>query len=241
MLFQNMNNAHTSSLRKHISCVTITFSLLLNIHSFSQSVIKEFNQDSISIYLANAVGLRNKITPSEYENPIRIALMYFPELENIKIKIQTKNQASPLSARPVIFDIFRKASKRKYIISISNKTSSKFSTIMLKNLSFNSQIGVIGHELSHISDYNKRKGLYFVKLFFIHLSQKKMDNFEYNTDMRCIEHGLGYQLLSWSEEVRFKINLIQWKGIKQMNEKGRERYMNPESIIKEIKENRIYH
>ena len=67
-----------------------------------------------------------------------------------------------------------------------------------------------------------------------------MDRFEYNTDMRCIKHGLGYQLLSWSKEVRIKLKLIQWKGIKHLEENGRERYMNPESIMKAINQNEIY-
>ena len=58
--------------------------------------------------------------------------------------------------------------------------------------------------------------------------------------MCCLEHGLGYQLLSWSKEVRLKLNLVQWKGIKQLNNTGRERYMNPESIIKEMMQNKIY-
>ena len=74
----------------------------------------------------------------------------------------------------------------------------------------------------------------------MHLSKKSIDGFEYKTDMICIEHGLGYQLLSWSKEVRLKLNLIQWKGIKQLQENGRERYMNPESITKVISESKIY-
>ena len=73
----------------------------------------------------------------------------------------------------------------------------------------------------------------------MHLSKKKMDQFEYNTDMGCIEHGLGYQLLSWSKEVRLKLNIIQWRGIKHLNNEG-ERYMNPENIIRVINQNSIY-
>jgi len=215
-------------------------SLLFTINSYAQKIVKKFNQDSISVYLPSMTVTQNKFIPPEYDNAIKIALQYYPELEKVKINIRIRKQSSPLAARPNVLAVFRKASKRKYIITISNKTSSKFSTIMLSNLSFNSQAGVIGHELGHICDYNKRYGLYFIKLLFMHLSKNKMDEFEYNTDMRCIEHGLGYQLLSWSKEVRLKLNLIQWKGIKQLHNNGRERYMNPESIMKEIEQNKIY-
>ena len=60
-----------------------------------------------------------------------------------------------------------------------------------------------------------------------------MDAFEYNTDKRSIQHGLGYQLLSWSEEVRSKLNLNQWGGANKP-ERKRERYMNPETIKKSM-------
>lgn len=240
MALQKTHKAFISYLRKHFSVLSIWFLLFFTINSFAQAITKEFNQDSVSVYLFNAPVAHHKIIPAEYDNVIRLALLYYPELEKTKIKIRIRKQASPLTARPTIFAIFRKASKRKYIITISNKTSSKFVMIMLTNLTFNSQVGVIGHELSHINDYNKRFGVYFLKLLFMHLSKNKMDTFEYNTDMRCIEHGLGYQLLSWSKEVRLKLNLIQWKGIKQLNDEGIERYMNPESILKEIKQNKIY-
>lgn len=72
------------------------------------------------------------------------------------------------------------------------------------------------------------------------LSKNKMDQFEYNTDMRCIEHGLGYQLLSWSQEVRQKLNISHWKGIKRLKEQGKERYMNPESILLALNKNADY-
>ncbi|MDX2172010.1 MAG: hypothetical protein SFY56_02745 [Bacteroidota bacterium] len=196
--------------------------------------------DSVTTYLKDEIPMIRKYIPLQFENPIKIALQYFPELKNISIKFKLKENNSPLSARPTLFSFFKKAQKRKYIIFISTSTHSKFDSILLKNLTFNSQIGVIGHELSHISFYNKRNSFYFIKLVVMHLSKKSIDKFEYNTDMLCIQHGLGYQLLSWSTEVRMKLNLIQWKGIKQMQANGRERYMNPQSIIDTIQALKMY-
>ena len=71
-------------------------------------------------------------------------------------------------------------------------------------------------------------------LIFKHLSKKKMDTFEFNTDKRCIDHGLGFQLLSWSKEVREKLKLTRWGGAKNPEGKN-ERYMNPETIINVMK------
>ena len=237
MVSQKILKVYISYLLKHFNLFLF---LIMSVgNTYSQTIFKEFKRDSAALYFPFAV-LQNKEIPFQYDTLVRIALKYYPELENTKIRIRIKKQSSPLTARPKLFAIFRNASKRKYIITISNKVDSRFSTILLNNLSYNSQIGVIGHELGHITDYNKRNGIYFIKTLFMNLNKSKIDRFEYNTDMRCIEHGLGYQLLSWSKEVRLKLNLIQWKGIKYLEAKGQERYMNPESIVKLMDKNKIY-
>jgi hypothetical protein len=160
-------------------------------------------------------------------------LQYYPELNKTRIKFRVKKIISPLAARPTFWAIFRKPSKRKYIISISNSTIVKLAPILLKNLSFNPQVGVIGHELGHISFYQSKGGIYFIRLVLMHLSKRAIDKFEFDTDKRCIDHGLGFQLLSWSIEVREKLHLNQWGGANSPNG-TRERYMNPETIINYI-------
>jgi len=234
MELRRIHAAFTSYLQKHFNYFVLCFFISSTINSYSQTIIKEFKKDSILSILAKCKEPQNKVIPSQFDTIVKLALLYFPELDKTKIIIREKKQASPLTARPNIFAFFRNADKRKYIITISNKSSSRFSPILLSNLSFNSQIGVVGHELSHISEYNKKHGLYFIKLLFMQLNKNKIDQLEYDTDLRCIERGLGYQLLSWSTEVRLKLSLTKWKGIKLLNNKGRERYMNPESILTEI-------
>ncbi|NJN35662.1 MAG: hypothetical protein HC817_16755 [Saprospiraceae bacterium] len=107
--------------------------------------------------------------------------------------------------------------------------------ILLKNLSFNAQIGVLGHELSHISDFHGRKSSFFIRLLFMQFSKKAMDKFENDTDRRCIAHGLGYQLLSWSEEVRHNLGIKKWRGASLSEDQKRERYMSPDSILEVLK------
>lgn len=240
MALLKIRTAFISYLLKHFKPLTIIVFLAAFNFGYGQIVLKEFNKDSLLTYLQGFKSPVNKTIPAEYNEVIRIALLYYPELNDIKIKFRIKNSFSPLAAQPKLFSIFRKASKRKYLVTISSKSGSKLSPILLQNLTTNSQIGVIGHELSHVKDYNKRYGVYFIKLLVMHLSKKSMDHFEYATDMRCIESGLGYQLLSWSTEVRLKLNLMQWKGAADLKGSARERYMNPESILKAMKLNPIY-
>lgn len=198
---------------------------------FSQGIVKEFKKDSLQYYAGSSLT-ENKIIPKEYSDQIKLVLLYYPELCKTKIKFKVKYNLAPLAAQPTLWSVFVKPSKRKYIVTISDGTIKKFNPILLKNLSTNAQIGVIGHELGHIAEYNSKRGFFFIALALKHLSKRSMDTFEYNTDKRCIEHHLGYQLLAWSEEVRIKLNLNQWGGA---NSPKRERYMNPTTIINVIK------
>jgi hypothetical protein len=231
-------------LRIHKACTLfsqkrfkVLFAILLSTVCYSQNMTKVFIQDSAAVYLTNAPSLENKTIPKEYEDVIRIALLYFPELKKTTIEFRVQKHTAPLSARPTLASVFKKAANRKYIVIISNETIERLRPILLSNLSFNAKIGVMGHELSHIVEYDSKRGIYFIRLALKHLRKKKMDEFEYNTDKRCIEHKLGYQLLSWSIEVREKLKQEKWGGA---NQPKRERYMNPDTIRTLIQTLAIY-
>jgi hypothetical protein len=194
---------------------------------------KTINTDFINAHFNDSLMV-NKSMDSVFRTQIKGALLFYPELKNKKIKFRIKNVKSPLAARPTFWAIFQKPENRTYLITISNKTSAQFSPILLKNLTFNAQIGVLGHELSHIAFYNQQCGLYFIRLIFMQLSTKAMDRFENDTDKRCINHGLGYQLLSWSTEVREKLKIETWRGVDDNSVLERERYMSPASILKAL-------
>lgn len=239
MELQKTHRGFTLYLRRPFSYL-LTAYMLQSVTCQSQQIVKEFQKDSLALYLAGSKPAVRKIIPAEYKDAISLALLYYPELQHTCITFKVTKHGSPLAARPRLLSVFRSSSKRKYLVTISNDALPRFESILLKNLAFNSRVGVIGHELSHVSDYGSRRGIYFFKLVLMHLFKRQMDRFEYDTDKRCIEHGLGYQLLSWSTEVRSKLHLMQWKGIKHLSENGRERYMNPESIRNVMDHLKIY-
>jgi hypothetical protein len=179
--------------------------------------------------------LKNKKIDSTFYLQTIGALMYYPELKNTKIKVVVKKSKTPLTARPSIWAVFQRSQNRKYIITISTETAARLQPILLKNLSFNAQIGVLGHELSHLSFFQEKKGLYFIRLLGMHLNRKSIDIFENDTDKRCINHGLGHQLLAWSSEVRANLKITHWAGVKHAKNMKRERYMSPQSIIDYMK------
>ncbi|MGE5108113.1 MAG: hypothetical protein ACM3H8_11245 [Sphingobacteriales bacterium] len=193
---------------------------------------------SVFVFISYAKSLSaqqpvsNKQLPQGYEKEAIIALSYFPELKNTHITFRIINAYTPLSTKPIFFSIFKKPAKRKYFITISNQTTDKLSPILFKQLTDSAKIGVLGHELSHVADFQNKHFFQFLHLGLKHSSKKFQDKFEFNTDKICLQHGLGSYLLAWSVFVRNALHIVNWRGADNINEKNEmiERYMNPGTI-----------
>jgi hypothetical protein len=127
------------------------------------------------------------------------------------------------------------------VITISDTVESALVPLLLKNLPYNAQVGVIGHELAHVVQYDQMTTAGILKYAVSNISARYIDRFEYNADAICIAHGLGYQLFEWSSYVRQKMNTVFWLGPDYVHrKKNRERYMNPATIIQRINNDPIY-
>ena len=199
-----------------------------------------FTQDEYAA-LKQLVAKRTKI-PLEYEKQILIALSYFPELKNSRIKFRLKHRHTLFTTRPSIISVFKRSRNRKYIITISDRSKDILTPLLLKNLDFNAQIGVLGHELSHVADFSGKNSFGLLRIALGNLSEKFLTRFEFQTDSTCIAHGLGYQLLAWSTFIRTTLHYENWTESTNIN-KGpmlKEKYMNPDTIIERISMSAIY-
>ncbi len=193
--------------------------------------------DSLNLYSNFSA---NKTLPIGYEKQALIALSFFSELKDKNIKFVLEETTTPLASRPSFFSIFRNKNNRRYIITISTKSIAVLDKILLKNLDYNAQIGVLAHEISHIANYNKMNFWNFLRLGFGLLSSKYMDAFEYNTDNTCINYGAGKYLLAWSKAVRSAFTKQQIEKMFGKDASKKERYMNPETIEKILKTHPLY-
>ncbi|HET9825408.1 MAG TPA: hypothetical protein VFP87_08740 [Chitinophagaceae bacterium] len=201
--------------------------------------MEEFSHDHISD-LKKIVGAK-KTYPAQYERQILIALSYYPELKNIPIHFRIKKRHTPLTTRSSWLGLIRSQQKRDYVITISDNTEKMLISILYQNLPFNAQIGVIGHELGHVVEFSSMPTLSILKHAFNNVSSKYIDHFEFRTDSICIAHGLGYQLLAWSSYVRRVMHKDNWDGADNVHRPMmRERYMNPSTIKKRMKETPSY-
>jgi hypothetical protein len=191
----------------------------------------------------------NKKLPPGYEKQALIALSFYPELKNIGIEFRFEKLKSTLKAYPTLASsLFRSAAKRTYVVAICHDYSPGMEPIIFKNLPFNAQIGILGHELAHIADFVSKTKWNMTGVVLTNLSEKKTDKFEFKTDSIAIAHGLGWQLLDWSEFVRSTLKIQSYRGIqyyiktKKKNKipSDKEKYMNPATIRKFMMLNPIY-
>lgn len=182
---------------------------------------------------------KNKTLPKGYEKQALIALSHYPELKDTRIVFKIRKRGgAPFASRPTPWSLlFRKPKKRKYRILISQKTKPVLNPILMKHLSFNAQIGVMGHELAHTSFYLQKKVGAMMKIAVSTFSARYLDKFEYQTDEIAIAHGLGFQLLSWSQQTHAALGQEA-----KFNSNGpfdklfvQERYMRPATIREQMK------
>jgi hypothetical protein len=210
----------------------------------SQTPRKTFYPDSLTNayywQLKKEFG-NKKQYPPQFEKQILIALSYYPELKNTPILFRIRARHTGLNTRATWPGIFESTRKRHFVITISDSSENILMPLMFKSLPFNAQVGVMGHELAHVTDFLSMTTQQIIMHAIKNISAKYIDRFEYNTDAICIAHGLGYQLLAYSSYVRQKMNREYWRGCDFANHPmDIERYMNPATILERINSDPIY-
>ncbi len=173
-----------------------------------------------------------------YEKLVLPALSFFPQLTDYHIRFKVRNHGAPLSTRPSYGSMFRHARKREYMVFISSDTTTEWKAIQLNRVPIMAQIGIIGHELSHIIEFKEKTTLGLVGLGINHISTRYMNKFEFQADSICISHGMGEYLLRWATYTRQALGA---PDPEQLNVKGemynyRERYMSPATVRRYMKE-----
>jgi hypothetical protein len=145
---------------------------------------------------------RHKRLPQGFERPALIALSHYPELRDTWISFRLGPGKLPYSSRPrLLRSCLFPFQKRRYLIRISTQSTQVRKPTLLGNLSFEGQIGALGHELAHTSYYQTKRfgGLLLDGLRYLRFRHK--ERFEKMTDEIALQHGLGPYLLQWCREV----------------------------------------
>jgi hypothetical protein len=169
----------------------------------------------------------------EFELQSLIALSYYPELKDVPITFIYNDIKTTMEVRPEFYSAL-KNHNRKYIIFIDNNTHNN-EGVLLRDVSFNAQIGVIGHELAHIIDFEKRTVKSLMLLAIDYVTLKNHARYERSIDEYTIKRGLGWQELEFADFMQNKSNAsARYKHFKQIN------YLNSSEIADEIAKMKMY-
>ena len=169
--------------------------------------------DKDSIFIKNV--------PTEYNKQFTLICNMFSELNETNISLKFRPIGMTMQARPNIWTII--GGKREYFVFIN--TERKKNGLLLEDIPFNAQIGIIAHELCHIIDYHFKSNWEIIKTGLWYFKKRNQQHYEKAIDYLVIKKGLGHQLRDWSDFV------LNEAGLTHKYKKTKETYyLRPDQI-----------
>ncbi|MEO1434053.1 MAG: hypothetical protein AAFV80_00860, partial [Bacteroidota bacterium] len=106
---------------------------------------------------------QQKQLPEGYEKQALLALSFYPELKLTDIEFRLGDYGFAHTCRPKILPLLNPLGKRKYLITISRSLDGPLQATLFGALPFEAQVGVLGHELAHILDYESKSAAGLIK------------------------------------------------------------------------------
>jgi hypothetical protein len=140
---------------------------------------------------------RHKTIPEQYQEVILRTLSHYPELKEVRLNFKLrKNHPEPYETVPSVIGAV--GLKKSYTIFLLEEATGALSMALFKNLPEEAQMGIIGHLLSHVLQYEKKTLASILKLAASSPARKV----EREADVLTIEHGLGFELYTFACYIR---------------------------------------
>jgi hypothetical protein len=161
---------------------------------------KAYNIDSL-YYL---YGSNKQLAPG-YELQCLLALSAYPELKEAHIDFILQEGGAPMESTFDYLSLLGKEKSRSYKILLNDSEESSFlEPILLRNLPFDAQTGILVHELGH-TVYYRELNLFQIISWALNygLRPSYRATHERSTDELTIYQGMGWQILQYAEFVRY--------------------------------------
>ncbi len=160
---------------------------------------RDYDLDSLKLIIGDNKGL-----PEGFELAAAIAYSAYPELKDVNIDMILTQKGAPMESNFNIWSMILPGRKnRKYKILLNNAPKTFFDPILLRNLPFDAQVGILAHELGHVVYYHR---LNLVQIGKWGLKYLQDDDYraihERMTDLMPVYHGLGSQIYQYAFYVR---------------------------------------
>lgn len=222
----------------------VTFSLVCAQHTQAQHIYyKNPDIQTIMQFNDSANRVANLDSNSLLKKQFNYILRFYPKMlvKNIVVKYNTSSTV--VKTKPKFSSIFKMPAQRVYVVSFSKRTKTTLDSVLLDNLSFNSQLGLIANQVSQIDDMSTGGFFNFIGWYFKQLTHKGKKSVLNDSEEETVEVGLGYQLLSYNRECKEKLKIDNWttiKGYTNYTKHYRNREMKPQIILNLINDMPVY-
>ena len=176
----------------------------------------------------------NKIIPESIEEEAKIALSYYPELEDVEIEFRYKEdiKKSFMQAQPKIANLFRGKKNRSYYIFMSSRFLIEKEEFSMADVPSEVLIGWLGHELGHVMDYRNKSAMGLVIFGFRYLtSENYIKEAERAADTYAVNNGMGDYILATKDFILNHSHLSD-----SYKERIARLYLSPEEILVMVNE-----
>jgi hypothetical protein len=170
-------------------------------------------------------------------------LKFYPKMLVKNIVVKYTASKSVVKTKPKFSSIFKMPNQRVYTVSFSKHTKSTLDSVLIDNLSFNSQLGLIANQVSLIEDMSTGGFFNFIAFYFRHITRNGRKRLYADAEHKTLEVGLGYQLLAYNKESEENLRIENWtntKGYSNYVKHYRNMTMQPQMILNFISDLPIY-
>ena len=159
------------------------------------------------------------------------------------IRVKYTNSATIVKTKPQFSSIFKLPGQRAYTITFSKQTRTTLDSVLLGNLSFNAQLGLIANQVSIIEDMSTGGFFNFIAFYVKQLSRKGKKSIVKEAELKTLEVGLGHQLLALNREYDEKLRISNWsttKGYANYFKHYRGQSMKPQKVLNFMNDLPVY-
>jgi hypothetical protein len=174
---------------------------------------------------------------------IKFAVKFYEGTQFKKITIKKGNSKNLFKVKSHFINLFLAPEKRKYTILIAYGFNTMVDSISLKHLSYNAKMAQLIRCAAYINDYSTSGFFDLFGNYFKNLSKKHKITHLKDLDLKVLEVGGGYQLLSLSYVYENYSNIESWNNPDAFSKYGKltySKFLSSETIKRYIKDLPVY-
>jgi hypothetical protein len=192
------------------------------------SLVLPSNQDEV--YFGSNLE-NNKVFVEAYKAQCLKALAFYPELKDVNIEFRETEIGTTLAARPILASFFNTDYERKYEVIFNNADDCE---VPFLDLPEEGQVGILGHELAHILDYETKSFGQLLVTGCFYINAHSIRNYERGIDRVTVERGLGKKLYDAYHYILEESEAsLKYKKFKKFT------YLKPHEILDHVQESRV--